>query len=186
MLSLKRNSLGMLCLLLVCCQEYDPTVEPTDSGQSTSATTEQTVTVLGTGRGTETYPYTVEDIQSMSNSESEAVWVIGYMVGTARFAMKNAVFSTDATNQSNILLSSDPLCTDTERCIPVELASEKWKKSLSLPANVAHFRKCLLVKGIPSQYLNKKGLQNISAGLWLDDFDMSSIAPQNWSIDIIS
>jgi len=177
MLSRKRNSLVLLCLLLACCQKIDLT-EPTDSEQQT---TEQAVAVLGTGEGTMAYPYTVADIRSLSLSSSEAIWVIGYMVGTARTSMNNAEFSANATNQSNILLSLDSLCSDTAHCIPIELSSDKWKKSLSVPTNTSYFRKCLLVKGIPLLYLHRKGLRSVSAGLWLDGFDISSVAPQEWS-----
>lgn len=182
MLLRKRNSLLALCLLLACCQKVDLTTEPETAVPTGNA--EEPAAVLGTGEGTATHPYTVADVRSLSLSGSEEVWVIGYLVGTAARSMNNAVFSADADNQSNILLSSDSLCSDTTRCIPVELASEKWKKSLSLPKNVMHFRKCLLVKGIPSRYLYRKGLRNVSAGLWMDGFDIAAVEPQDW--DIIS
>jgi len=171
----------LLCLLLACCQKADTTVEPDDADR----TDDMEVAIAGTGEGTRTCPYTVTDIRSLPLS-GEEVWVIGYMVGTAPTSMNNASFSASATNQSNILLSSDSLCTDTARCIPVELSSSKWKKSLSLPMNVGHFRKCLLVKGIPSRYLyNRKGLRSISAGLWMDGFDISSVTPQEWGSIIL-
>ena len=184
MLSQKKNSLVLLCLLLACCQKVDLTTEPENN--TTTVASEQSGTVIGTGEGTMERPYTVTDILSLSLSDNNAVWVIGYMVGTARISMSNAVFSIDAENQSNILLAPYSTCTDTERCLPIELSSSKWKKSLSLPTNVEHFRKCLLVKGIPSQYMHRKGLRNISAGLWLDSFDLSSVAPQEWEDVVIT
>lgn len=174
----------LLCLLLACCQKLDPTVEPGDAGAADDA--EQAVAVTGTGEGTRACPYTVTDVRALPLAGSDAVWVIGYMVGTAPTSMNNATFSASALNQSNILLSSDSLCTDTALCIPVELSSSKWKKSLSLPMNVHHFRKCLLVKGVPSRYLyNRKGLRNVSAGLWMDGFDIASVAPQGWGFIIL-
>lgn len=181
MLLPKRNNLQLrllFCLLLVCCQKIDLTVDPEGGGSSDDA--EESVTITGTGEGSKECPYTVTDIRSMSLSGSEAVWVIGYMVGTAPRSMSNATFSADAENQSNILLSNDSLCTDTAHCIPIELSSEKWRKSFSLPQNVGHFHGCLLVNGIPSRYLNRKGLRNVSAGLWYDDFDIASVAPMEW------
>ena len=178
MLSRKKNSLLLLCLLLTCCQKADVIANPDNDG--TGDDSEEAVTILGTGDGTKTCPYTVQDIRS-SSLGNEEVWVIGYMVGTAPTSMNNATFSVNATNQSNILLSYDSLCSDTAHCIPVELSSSKWKKSLSLPMNVTHFRKCLLVKGIPSRYLyNRKGLRSISAGLWMDGFNISSVSPDEW------
>ena len=167
----------LLCLMLACCQKAD-WAEPKDTA---SAEAQQlAATIVGTGKGTQECPYTVADFRALSPSGSEAIWVIGYLVGTARQAMGNAVFSADATNQSNILLSFDSLCCDTARCIPVELSSAKNRSSFSLPTNAKHFHKCLLVKGIPSTYMNRKGLRNVSAGLWMDGFDISSVAPQQW------
>lgn len=176
MLSPKKNSVLLLCLLLVCCQKVDTTVEPND----TDPTGNPEETVTGTGEGTRQRPYTVTDIRSLSLPDGDPVWVIGYMVGTAHASMNNAVFSINATNQSNILISFDSLCTDTARCIPVELASAKNRKDFSLPTNTALFRKCLILKGIPRRYLYRKGLRNVSAGLWMDDFDLSSVVPQEW------
>lgn len=180
MLSLRRNSLLPLCLLLACCQKVDPIVEPNDAENTDNS--EETIAVIGTGEGTRSCPYTVADIRSLPLSGSEAVWVIGYMVGTSPTSMNNASFSINAENQSNILLSYDSLCTDTALCIPVELTSTKNRKSFSLPTNIEHFRKCLLIKGIPRRYLYRKGLRDVSAGLWMDGFDIASVAPQEWGI----
>ena len=178
MLSRKRNSLALLCLLLVGCQKIGPVVDPEKADAKDAQ--EQAGDIVGTGEGTMSHPYTVGDIRSKTLSGSEAVWTIGYMVGTAARSMSNAAFSAEADNQSNILLSPDSLCNDTARCIPIELSSTKWKAALSLPTNVRHFRKCLLVKAIPSRYLNRKGLRNVSAGLWLDGFDIAAVAPNEW------
>ena len=176
MLSPRKNSFVLLCLLLACCQQAELTLEPdTAHGKDTFNPTE---TPVGTGAGTQDCPYTVSDIRAASLPVNEEAWVIGYMVGTALRSMSNASFSIDASNQTNILLSYDSLCTDTSRCIPVELISDKARRDFSLPANTAHFHRCLLVKGIPSVYLNRKGLRSISAGLWLDGFDISTVAPQ--------
>lgn len=183
MLLRRRNSLLLLCLLFAACQKVDLTVEPEDEEKASAS--EEVGSIIGTGEGSSRCPYTVTDIRSLELSASDAVWVIGYMVGTAPRAMSNAVLSADADNQSNILLAADSLCTDPERCIPVELSSAKNKASFSLPKNTAHFRKCLLLKGIPSTYLYRKGLRSVSAGLWLDGFDISSVAPTEWgSIEI--
>ena len=178
MLLRKKNSIALLCLLLACCQKVDLTVEPDEAGTANSS--EEGTTVIGTGEGTRQCPYTVTDIRTSELPTGEAVWVIGYIVGTARQAMSHAVFSIDADNQSNILLSSDSLCNDTSNCIPVELNTAKLKDNFSLPTNTNHFQKCLLLKGFPLMYLNRKGLRKVSAGLWMDGFDISSVAPQEW------
>lgn len=176
----KRISLALLCpLLLLGCQQLSLTDEPDGTGS-----TEQDATptsIAGTGVGSRELPLTAADVRAMTTESGEPVWVIGYLVGTARQTMNNAVFSPETDNQSNILISSDSLCTDTARCIAVELASAKYKALLSLPTNVAHFHQCVLLRGIPSRYLNnRKGLRSISAGLWLDGFDIASVAPLEW------
>lgn len=178
MLSRKRNSLTLLCLLLLCCQKVDLDTEPADEAEAP----EQSAVIVGTGMGSSQCPYTVTDIRSKELPAGVPVWVIGYVVGTARQTMNNAVFRPDADNQSNILLASDSLCTDTTGCIPVELSSAKWKRLLSVPMNTEHFGKCLLVKAVPSVYLKRKGLQNVSAGLWMDGFDISTVAPTEWGV----
>ena len=152
----KKISLCLLCLVAAACQKSDLTALNPDDSPS--------------------------DIRSRSLAQDEPVWVIGYMVGTARQTMSNAVFRPDADNQSNILLASDSLCTDTTGCIPVELSQAKWKRLLSVPMNTEHFGQCLLVKAIPSTYLKRKGLQNVSAGLWMDGFDISTVAPTEWGL----
>ncbi len=169
----------LLCslALLTCCQKADLTVEPDGM--------EEAHPVVGTGGGTAACPYTVTDVLGMDTLPNEAVWVIGYMVGTAPRAMSNAVFSPEAENQSNILLASDSLCKDASQCIPIELSTEKNKLNFSLPTNATHFGKCLLIEGTPSTYLYTKGLRKVSTGLWMDGFDISTVAPQEWgSIDI--
>ena len=183
MLLRKRNSLALLCLLLTCCQKIDLPVEPDNTDAAGNEV--QAASIIGTGEGTRECPYTATDIRSLELPSTEAVWVIGYMVGTARLSMSNAVFNIETDNQSNILLSTDPLCSNADLCIPVELSTAKNKTSFSLPTNTEHFRKCLLVKGVPSTYLKRKGLRNISTGLWLDGFDISSVAPEEWGSIIL-
>ena len=176
MLLPKRNSLAILCLLFICCQKADLDAEPAEVAE----TTVQSVAIVGTGLGSMSCPYTVADVMDAPLPSDEPVWVIGYVVGTARQSMSNAVFSPEAENQSNILLSPDSLCESTDDCIPVELQSEKARSNFSIPTNRAHFHQPLLVKGRPSVYLNRTGLRGISTGLWLDGFDIASVAPLNW------
>ena len=183
MLLRKRNSLLLLCMMLACCQKTDLTVEPEDKGPADGA--EEVGTIVGTGEGTSRCPFTVTDILSKELSSNDTVWVIGYMVGTAPRSMNNAIFSVETDNQSNILLSSDSLCTNASLCIPVELSTAKNKTSFSLPTNTSHFHQCLLLKGVPQTYLYRKGLRNVSAGLWMDGFDIASVSPSEWGSIIL-
>ncbi|MBO7119879.1 MAG: hypothetical protein J6W03_06135 [Bacteroidaceae bacterium] len=175
MLSRRRISLLLLCPLLACCQKTDLVGEPAEAGA-----TEVPETIVGTGMGSRSMPFTVTDVWRCDLADDVPVWVVGYVVGTAPRAMGNAVFAADADNQSNILLAADSLCSDAELCIPVELASVKNRELFSLPSNVRLFRHCLLLKAFPRKYLNRKGLRNVSEGLWLDGFDIASIAPSEW------
>lgn len=186
MLSPRRNSwlLGWLWLpLLACCQKADLTVVPSDADAAGDAL--RAVRLAGTGEGTRVCPYTIADFCAMEFPTDEPVWVVGYVVGSAPRSMSHAVFTAETDNTSNVLLSSDSLCSDIGRCIPVELHTAKLKASFSLPQNVGHFRKCLLIEGVPSTYLYTKGLRRVSTGLWMDGFDISSVAPAEWgSIEI--
>ena len=182
--SLRKNSLALLCLLLTCCQKVDLTFGPED-GNNASGNSTQTADIVGTGEGTKERPLTVRDVRSMHCSGKDTLWVVGYMVGTARQSMNNAVFSAEASNSSNILLSYNRLCTDTAQCIPVELPAGRIREQLSLPSNVSNFRQCVLVRGIPSIYLRRKGLRNCSAGLWIIDFDLSAFESQDWGSTLL-
>lgn len=183
MLSLRKSSLLLVALLIAACQKVDLTADPEDKPDTPAANPEvQAASLLGTGEGTPSMPYTVNDVRSGVPSATGDVWVIGYMVGTAPRSMSAASFAAEATNRSNILLSGDALCTDTACCIPVELSSEKMRKLLALPDNRAHYRQCVLLCGTPSVYLYRKGLRSITAAQWLDGFDISTIAPEDWEV----
>lgn len=183
MLSLRKSSLLLVGLLMVACQKVDLTEDPEDKPDAPTVNPEVLATsLLGTGEGTMSMPYTVSDIRSMSLDAAQPVWVIGYMVGTAPSKMSAASFAIDAANRSNMLLSGDSLCTDTARCIPVELKTDKLRKQLALPDNRTHFRQCVLLCGTPSVYLYRKGLRSITAAQWLDGFDISTIAPEEWEV----
>ena len=180
MLSRRRNSLWLLCLLTVCCQKIDTTVSPSaGDGEGLSA---EDVQVVGTGEGTMECPFTVTDVQTLQLAADKPVWVVGYMVGTAYRSMGNAEFNAEARNNSNILLAADSLCSDAEKCIPVELNSSKLKSAYSLPSNPQRLHHCLLLRGVPSTYLHRKGLREVSAGLWMNGFDVAKVAPEPWGI----
>ncbi len=148
----------------------------------------QKISIFGTGQGSMNCPYTVEDILSDSIPlGNENIWVIGYVVGSTYRSLNAAEFSPNTNYTSNILISSDSLCTDVKKCIPVELASGEWKKKFSIPSVPQGFRKCVLLQGTPKLYFYKNGLRNICAGHWLFGFDISTVnnTPQDWEITVI-
>ncbi|MGN0233446.1 MAG: DUF6359 domain-containing protein [Bacteroidaceae bacterium] len=144
---------------------------------------------MGTGQGTQEYPFTVRDVlDGMVAGVSGQVWVIGYAVGSAYRSLDNASFSLEDASSTSLLLSGDSLCSDVTCCVPVELSSSKWKSLLSLPSNPNGFRQCVLLMGVPATYYRTSGLRSLSEGRWLYGFDISSISqdPQEWEKDSIS
>lgn len=178
-----RNNIWLLVVLLFsACQKieiFDDTEQQTGQNEDQHP---KVVRLLGTGKGTAEMPLSVTDF--MNSDVDEPVWVIGYVVGTAPKAMSNALFTPEADNKSNILLSADSLCEDIADCIPVELTSTKMRNNFALGSDSGRFRQCLMLFGSPSVYLRVRGLRNITDGQWLYGLDLSSFAPQEWNVII--
>ena len=180
---MRRDTLLLAALLAVAsCEKLDFSEEEVSGGD-----VPVTIDIIGTGEGTMEKPYTVEDIQAgeMFGNTGES-WVIGYVVGATYSSMKNATFGPYTYYSSNILLSSDSLCNDPAKCIPVELSSADVKRRFSLSENEKGFRKCLLVRGWPALYFKVNGLRSVSAGMWIQGYDLQGILRQNdgWDVDI--
>ena len=166
-------------VLLYCALPDEPDTRPL---LHEYAETKNLFLPVVTGEGTMESPFTVTDVQTLQLAADEPVWVVGYMGGTAYRSMGNAEFNAEARNNSNILLAADSLCSDAEKCIPVELNSSKLKSAYSLPSNPQRLHHCLLLRGVPSTYLHRKGLREVSAGLWMNGFDVAKVAPEPWGI----
>lgn len=183
----RRSSLPLLllclCALLASCQKMTLDEEPGGGAG------EPARLPVGTGLGTEDCPFTVGDVLAgVVSPQGRPVWVAGYAVGAAYRTLATCDFSPSPAYSSNILLSSDSLCTDASRCVPVELSTQKWKTLLSLPANPAGYRQCVMVQGTPATYYKTSGLRKVCAGRWLYGFDLSGVSrdPQEWQADTIS
>ena len=135
------------------------------------------------GLGTQDAPLLVEQILRGDDIPSGESWVIGYVVGSTYRSMAMADFSGKASYTSNVLLSSDSLCADADRCIPVELATNAMQRLLSLPHNPSHHRQCAMVYGKPERYFSRNGLRNTSIAYWLPGFCLSDIItlPSEWN-----
>lgn len=161
-------------LLLSSCEKIDLDAEEAKKNQSI---TEEVVTapLLGLGKGTESYPFTPDDVLCDSALEGEA-WVLGYVVGATKQNMKNAEFSPYASSNTCILLSSDSLCTDIENCIPAQLEKDKVREQFSLTSDHSRFRRCVLIHGVVGQYMRSNGLRSVDEGRWMmSGFVISSL-----------
>jgi len=133
------------------------------------------------GEGTIDAPFTVEQYLS-SDSIPQNCWIIGYAVGSTYRSMSNAVFSIDTLYNTNIILADDTTCENTTLCVPVELKNTSIQERLSLQYQSQHFHDCVMVFGTCGKYFYQLGLRNVTAGYWLEDFDIKTInpSPQEW------
>ena len=165
----------LACCLTAGCEKFDPDPEAHEE------TTEHLVPT-STGQGTQTSPYTVEQVIAGDGMTGQTRWFIGYAVGSTYSTIKNAIFTAETSYTTNILLASDSTCKDASVCVPVELSSSSLQKAFSLHYNSKHFRQCILVNGRFGLYFRTNGIRDVQAGYWLPGFDLSTIktAPTEW------
>ena len=165
-------------LLLANCEKVDLESENNESGDNAY----EQIVPTSYGHGTQESPLIPEQIIKGENLPTNSYWVIGYVVGSTYRFMSNAAFVAETENTSNILLSSDMNCENTENCIPIELSTSSIQKTLCLHHNSHLFRQCVMVLGQYGRYFSRNGLRNVQAGYWLPDFNLSTIktAPTEW------
>lgn len=169
--------LALACLLTGC--EMDDFSDGETSGNV------KAVVPTGHGRGTQQRPYTPDDLLEMDGLPSGgAVWVMGYAVGSTETDMENALFDVPTGYDRNILLSSDSLCETTEGCIPVELTKDAMQQRFSLLYQPECFRRFIVIRGTPGAYFDQPGIRKADAAYWLDNIDLTHIAPprEDWEI----
>lgn len=180
-----RHPIAYLALMLALCAcEKIDLAEEAVKGEEVP----ENLTFLGTGKGTQEAPFTVEDVLKGISAESpDGFWVIGYVVGATYSTIKNAEFKVYTFYDSNILLAADSTCRDYQTCIPIELNTKALKEKFSLPSHPERFHQCLLIKGFPATYFKVNGIRRPSAGYWLGEFDINSISgePEAWTQDTI-
>ena len=164
--------------MLVCSCEKIDLSESDDSDDSGDAAAWQYPT--STGMGTMDSPLSVT--QASDGTSGTAAWVIGYAVGSTKTSYSNATFSVPTTYNTCILLSDDAACSDASECIPVQLSSS-IQPTLALSENPERHRQCVMVYGTLGRYFSRNGVCSVSKGMWLADFDLSTInpTPQEWS-----
>jgi len=135
------------------------------------------------GRGTESNPFTVEDIANLSGEEN--IWVVGYIVGSFKKAGQMAV--TEDSIKTNIALALTPDETDIKKCIAVKLGSGAVRDSLAPVLNAAALGRCVRVQGTVGAYLGTTGISSdVNASKWawavetlptisIDDIDFGTV-----------
>ncbi|MDE6438549.1 MAG: hypothetical protein K2L62_02725, partial [Muribaculaceae bacterium] len=122
--------------------------------------------VTGTGDGSQTNPYTVDQVIALNTPGTEA-WVEGVIVG----GVQGQVLSTGATFEavssvySNILLAPTADCKDVSKCVPVQLvAKTDIRAALNLGDNPGNLGKTVVLKGSLEKYFGVAGVK--SPGEW--------------------
>ncbi|MCF0198212.1 MAG: hypothetical protein HUK02_02665 [Bacteroidaceae bacterium] len=161
-------------MVVAACQQYNFDDIQTDN------TTASAVTPTGLGLGTQLCPLTTDQV--IAESLTGEQWVAGYVVGSAYKTMNNCTFSATTPNTSNVLIASDSLCTDAEKCVPVELNTTTLQQ-FSLAHHPQGFRQCLVVKGSLARYFSHPGIRQVTQAYLLPDLDLSTLhnMKQDWS-----
>lgn len=125
------------------------------------------------GTGTQSDPYTVEDIVAMGNdAKVSGVYVQGYIVGYI-----NGVSYTDAvfglpeadTNQTNIILGPTDYEDNIKYCLPVQLPAGDVRTNLNLYVNPDVFGHQVILFGDIEKYFGQIGIKNTKSYTWVGD-----------------
>lgn len=154
----------------------DSEKEDTDGGQS--ATDEGEDETVDIGDGGELFDdedflgvpcFDVNDFILCAEEYDQNICVVkGYIVGYTTRSMKNAVFSATDAVRTNILIASESGECDAARCIPVELAEEEYRKSLSLFDHPENLGRQVAIMGIARTYFYVPGLRDLQIFKWMD------------------
>lgn len=185
-----RKHLSLLLILLLaivgthvfaCCETLEvPSTEKEKPGEhpdDTSDDVDDDAVYELVGDGTMDNPYSVSDVLhlSLSDNNTDDVWVRGYAVGSTRQSMSNAVFDVDGASETNLLLSDEISENDYKHCLPIELNTTELKRGLSLVYNAYRIGAMLMVKGDVMTYFRVNGLRNVYAWSWDGDDDSDDI-----------
>lgn len=123
-----------------------------DANQSTVVTANYSIITV-TGDGTESNPYTIEDVKKLNNSlgSTTQYWVTGYIVGTAVSGdgtnLTDVTLTSPFTVNSNIVLASSPNETDLTKMIAVQLPTGAVRTALNLVDNGGNLGQAVKVYG---------------------------------------
>lgn len=115
--------------------------------------------------------YTVTEF--LTKDFSNAIWVVGYIVGDCTKSIKNANFTPPFSQPQAILLAGNPNERDTAKMMSVELNSKTRKEKYSLQEHPENQGKRLFaVCGYQATYLGIPGMKSktgISSMQWYDE-----------------
>ena len=117
------------------------------------------------GSGTETDPYYPTDVKALYGTEScptDAVWVIGYIMGSAK--------SGSALNDEEQAASNIALGLSEDIWVPVQLPVGEVRDALNVVDNPQNIGKVAMVYGTIEKYFSVAGVKNVSA-YYLDGAD---------------
>lgn len=170
--------LPALCLVTAC-----DVSDFSDEGEGESGL----VAVVPTGHalGTQERPYAPDDLLRGGDLPyDEEVWVMGYVVGSTIENMENALFDVPTDYAHNILISNDPQCDNSAKCVAVELPTDEMQLRFSLAHRPDDLGNFIVIRGTLGVYYSQVGLRQADAAYWIDGFDLIRIAPprQEWEI----
>lgn len=122
------------------------------------------------GSGTKEDPYNIAWLLA-GNQPSEAVWVKGYIVGSATGAAFDSGLSFEApfTGASNVALAASPDDKEPALIIPVQLvANTEIRTAINLVDNPGNVKREVLIKGLAQTYFGKPGIKSPSGYWWTD------------------
>lgn len=121
------------------------------------------------GDGTESNPYTVDDVLVLGNPNgAPKAWVIGYIVGyiNGMSYPKNVVFGVSDSLKTNLVLAPAADVTDASQCIPVALPTGAVRNALNLNENPELLGAQVVLYGSLEKYFGVAGLKNVSKYEW--------------------
>lgn len=112
------------------------------------------------GDGTKENPYTVADLKQMKESDypTDAVWVIGVIVGSA----KSATELNEEDKNSNIAIADDVTRSDVVEFVPVELKNNTdFRAKLNVVDNPGNIGMGVMLCGKIEKYFGTTGIKNL-------------------------
>ena len=115
------------------------------------------------GDGTETSPYSANQVIAMAKTDASLAWVTGYIVGSSN-GVSASEFTAGAANASgtNIFIANNPDETDYTKCVPVQLPAGAVRSALNLASNPGLVGAKVSVYGTLEKYFGQPGLKNVS------------------------
>ncbi|MCH5219995.1 MAG: hypothetical protein J1F20_05430 [Muribaculaceae bacterium] len=120
-------------------------------------------TELKEGDGTETSPYTANQVIALAKTDASTAWVVGYIVGSSPgMSASDFVPGADGASGTNIFIANNPDETDYMKCVPVQLPTGAVRTALNLASNPGLVGAKVTLYGTLEKYFGQSGLKNVS------------------------